>query len=131
VGLGGAVLLGGLGSMFVWLAVGLKRVRFDVDADALRIRAPLYGRTIARDLLALDQAQVLDGAAFRDERFGRSNGVYLPGYQIGWYKSRAGVRALLFVSDPRQVLRIPTSKGYALWLSSDDPGALLAALRGA
>ena len=59
----------------------------------------------------------------------RTNGVAIPGYQSGWFKLRNGERALLFVRDKRRVVYVPTSEGYSLLVSVDEPERVAAQLR--
>ena len=55
-------------------------------------------------------------------------GSNLPGYYSGWFKLRSGEKALLYVTDRRQVVYVPTTKGYSVMLSVREPQRLLEAL---
>src|SRR5262249_34958863 len=129
VGIGSAVLMIGVGALLIRMAIGLKRVWFEVLPDALHSHAPLCGRRLPKSVLQLDQAKVLTSEAdFVERRLGRSNGVGLPGYKVGWFRNRqSGEKALLCVTDLRKILNIPTTQGYSLYLSTDEPAELLAA----
>jgi hypothetical protein len=117
-------------TLFAWIAWSAQHVRFEVTADSLSIRGGLYGRTIPRSDLVLDQSQVLDLNADADRcPAWRTNGIGLPGYGAGWFKLRDGTRALAFVTERRQVVYVPTRANYALLLSVAQPEAFLAALR--
>ena len=130
VGLGSAGLIAGIAAMLIWMAIGLRRVSYDLQADALRIRAPFYGRRVAKSVLKLDEAKIIDEAEFRAKQLSRTNGVGLPGYRVGWFRNKgAAEKALLFVTNRAKVLRVSTSEGYVLYLSADDPSGLLADLR--
>jgi hypothetical protein len=128
VGIGGAVLLGGIGLLVLRMAIGLKRMSLEVLPDAVLIHAPFYGRRLPKSILKLDQAKV--EADFHGRRLGRSNGVGLPGYRVGWFRNgQSGEKALLFVTDLQKVVSVPTTEGYSLYLSADNPAELLAALK--
>jgi hypothetical protein len=131
VGIGGAVLLGGIGLLVLRMAIGLKRMWLEVLPDAVLIHAPFYGRRLPKSILKLDQAKVLTREAdFHERRLGRSNGVGLPGYRVGWFRNgQSGEKALLFVTDLQKVVNVPTTEGYSLYLSADNPAELLAALK--
>ena len=58
----------------------------------------------------------------------RTWGTGLPGYQSGWFRLRNGERALVYLTDRRKAVYVPTALGYSLLLSPDDPGAFLSAL---
>jgi hypothetical protein len=58
-------------------------------------------------------------------------GLGLPGYGAGWFRLAGGERALAFVTDRTRLAYVPTTAGYGLLLSVDDPDGLVAALRGA
>jgi hypothetical protein len=130
VGIGAAVLLGAIGALLARMAIGLKRMWLEVLPDAVHIHAPFYGRRVPKSILKLDQAKVLASEAeLRERKLGRSNGVGLSGYRVGWFRNRSsGEKALLFVTDRQKILNVPTSEGYSLYLSADDPAELLTAL---
>jgi hypothetical protein len=89
-----------------------------------------WGRRLPWGALHLEQARVVDlrrEPDFRPRR--RRAGTALPGYQSGWFRLANGQRALLFVTAWHRVLYVPTSAGYALLLSPQDPEAMLDALR--
>ena len=59
----------------------------------------------------------------------RTTGVSIPGYKSGWFRLKNDEKALLFVTDQTKVVRIPTTEGYALMMTVDEPEAFLASLR--
>jgi len=106
-------------------------VRFEVAPEGLRIRGDFfYGRRIAASELELEQAYTLDltkATEYKPAR--RTNGAGLPGYQAGWFRLANGEKALVFVGDPKHVVRIPVRSGYTLLLSVGNAEQFLAALR--
>lgn len=126
IGLVMIVMLG----LFVYITYSARNVRFEVSAEGLAIRGGLYGRTIAIGSLVLDEAKGLDLSQARQYAPGtRTNGIGLPGYLAGWFRLSNREKALVFVTDQRSVVHIPTTEGYALLLSVADPDALLRSLR--
>ena len=104
-------------------------VRFTIDAQSLKIRGDLWGRTIPLAQLRIREARALDwsrDSAFRPVR--RSGGSSLPGYMGGWWNLANGSRALLFVTDRSRVVMIPAADGYLVLLTPDDPGRFLTVL---
>lgn len=127
-----AALLAGLGLLFLYMMLGVRRVKYVVDSDGLRIKAPFYGRALGRAQLELEHARVLslsDDEVLKPKKFKKKNGIGLPGNRVGWFDLNTGEKGLLFVSGDK-ALYLPTTDGYALLVSCDDPAALLAAVRG-
>ena len=107
-----------------------RTARFDLSPDALRLRGDLYGRTIPMEQLATDAARQVDLNTAADLRpVRRTFGTGLPGYRSGWFRLANGDTALLYVTDGRKAVYIPTTAGFSLLLSPDDPDGFLAALR--
>jgi len=96
----------------------------------LEVRVPVFGRTIPLASLDREHARIvaLDATSDLRPRW-RTNGLGLPGYQIGWYRLRDGSKALLALTSREHVLYIPTHDGYALLVSVERPEEALQALR--
>ena len=58
----------------------------------------------------------------------RSNRVGLANYQVGWFRSRSGQRALCFLTRRDSVHYLPTKTNFVLLLSMSEPEQLLTAL---
>ena len=122
-----------------WLAWGRRLAErwgagtaYEVSDAGLRVRGTLYGRRVPGAALRPDAARAVDLAAepaLAPVR--RTNGLGLPGYGAGWFRLASGERALAFLTDPARVVHVPTTAGYALLLSVDDPGGFVRALRAA
>lgn len=125
------LFMGGIGGAFGYLLIGTSTSSVSVSEDGVEVDAPLYGDTIARSdidtagirVVNLDDAPRLDPES-------RKNGLGLPGLRFGWYLLGSGERALSFVTEREGVVYVPTSRGYALLLSAEDPEGLADALRG-
>ncbi len=124
------VLLLGVVALFGSIVYSSRNTRCEVSPGELRIAGNIYGRRIPIEALSPDAAKVIDLRG--DPALGiswRTNGVGLPGYGAGWFRLKNGEKALLFVTDPRRVLYLPTKRGYSLLVSPADPDGLLAAVR--
>lgn len=136
-GNGMAWLAGGVGivlalvlALLIWLAVAAKHVDFAVKPGWLAIRGGPYGRTIAIADLDLEGAHVLDLKSEPGLRpRWKTNGAALPGLAMGWFRLKDKSKALLFVTDRKRVLFVPTRLGWSLQLSTAEPERLLASLR--
>ncbi|HYG81514.1 MAG TPA: PH domain-containing protein, partial [Pyrinomonadaceae bacterium] len=56
-------------------------------------------------------------------------GGAFPGYASGWFRLANGEKALLYLTDRRKAVYIPTADGYSVLISPNNPDAFLAALR--
>jgi hypothetical protein len=103
-----------------------RTTRYQVTESGLTIRGTLYGRTIPWDALAVADARHVNLSTERPlQPTLRTNGIGLPGYQAGWFRLRQSGKGLLFVTDRSRVVAIPTTLGYTLLLSVNDPLAFL------
>jgi hypothetical protein len=111
----------------VW---GSRGARFEVTERGLQLRGDLYGRFIPAASLRADEARRVDFATNSELRpRWRTMGTGLPGYQSGWFRLANGESALLYLTDRRKAVHVPTAFGYSLLLSPDDPDAFISALR--
>lgn len=124
------LLMLGITLLFAWIFFSLSRVSVELQSDSLKIRASAYGRTILKSDLQLDKARILD--LYKSREFSakwRTNGIGLPGYREGWFKLQNKEKALMFVTNTRQVVYIPTRKNFVLMLSLKNPQAFLESLQ--
>ncbi|MBF0345346.1 MAG: hypothetical protein HQL06_14085 [Nitrospirae bacterium] len=107
----------------------VRHVTLEVGQDGLRIKGGLYGRHIPLGSLLVREAKVLtiDNASPICP-VSRTNGIGLPGYAEGWFRLRDGSKALVFMARHMRVLYIPTTEGYALLLTPENPEDVLFAL---
>lgn len=125
-----SLVLVGLLFLMGWLAWSMQHAEFMVSNDGLRLQGDLWGRTIPLKSLKLEEAVVTNLNTDKDHQpKWRTLGTGLPGYAAGWFKLRNGTKGLLYVTDRTRVARIPTTEGYEVMLSVNDPAALIAALK--
>lgn len=111
------------------MAFSSRHARFTVSSEGLELRGDMYGRTIAiRDLIVEEAEHInLEHRGPYSPKW-RTFGTGLPGYLAGWFRLRNGEKALLYVTDKSNVVRIPTRNGYQVLLSVRDPVRFLEAL---
>ena len=126
------VVLGAVTLMMGWAAWSTRNSRAEVSPAGLKLVGDLWGRTIPLDRLELDGARVIDLRGEPDlvpRR--RTMGTALGNYSAGWFRLRSGEKALLYLTDRRRVVYIPTLDGYSLLLSQSEPRRFLDALHDA
>jgi hypothetical protein len=109
--------------------IGGRTARFEVSPEGLRLRGDLYGRLIPSGELRGGEARRVDFATSPEllpKR--RTFGTGLPGYQAGWFRLESGEKALLYLTDRSRAVYIPTTAGYSVLLSPENPDGLLAAI---
>ena len=125
-----AVLMLGLFCLSLFIAYSCQQVNFEINDQQLSITGDLYGRTIPLTSLVIDEAKVikLDKSSPYQPRW-RTNGIGLPGYQSGWFKLKNGEKSLLFVTEYKEVVYVPTVDNYSLLMSVQQPENFLELLR--
>jgi len=114
------LLLGALAALFAYLAFNLNSVKFVITSQGLRIKSPMYGRTIPMASLETAKARILDLSRDQDyQPSWRTNGIGLPGYGAGWFKLKNSEKALIFLTSKSQVVYLPTTEGFSLLLSTE------------
>ena len=80
----------------------------------------MYGTSVPIESIDVAGVKVvnLEDDPFFNPNF-RTNGYGISGYQTGWFQLQNGEKALLFLSDRRRVIYIPTTFGYSLVISAD------------
>src|SRR3954463_1804829 len=105
------------------------RTDLEVSDAGVRITGSMYGRLIP--LADLGNARKLTAEDMTDYRTAaRTNGVGLPNYLGGWFRLGNGSNALVFLTDSSRSVIVPTTEGYTLLASPEDPDGFLSALAG-
>ena len=124
------VLLVGLLGLFGYMAWSSRRISFEISSEGLNIKGGLYGRKIPRGELIADQARPVDLETDTGLRLSwRTNGIGMPGYSAGWFRTKSGEKALAFVTDRRRVVYVPTRRDYSVLMSVESPETVVDALR--
>lgn len=125
-----AFLMAVMFCLSLFIAYSTLHVRLELSQTELRIRGDLYGRSIPLTALIPSQALTLDLSQTSSQQpKWRTNGIGLPGYRSGWFKLNNGEKALLFVTDPHQVVYLPTNEDYSLLISLQEPEKFIDSLK--
>jgi hypothetical protein len=118
-----------MGAVTYSLVSGARTSTFEVSEAGLRLRGDFYGRMIPRSQLRVDGVARIDinSGAYRPTA--RTMGTAFPGYRAGWFRVRNGRKALLYVTDPSNVVLVPTTGDYDVLLSVTDPERFVERLR--
>ncbi len=126
-------ILFGVGFVCLVIALTLLASRppkLEVTSEGLRIRQMFFGRTISASRLRVGEARAVDFAQSAELRpKWRTMGVGLPGYQAGWFRLSNGEKALVFLTDRARAVYVPTTEGYGVLVSPDNPGEFLSSLQ--
>ena len=125
------ILLVALCALMGYVAWSTRNSRAEVTPDGLKLVGDLWGRTIPREMLLLDEARVVDLRGEPDlQPRSRTLGTGLGGFAAGWFRLQNREKALIYLTDRRRVVYLPTNQGYSILVSSFEPERLLATLRG-
>lgn len=106
------------------------KVTFRIADGVLDVQGDFFSRRIPTSDLRLTEARRVD---LRLEPalapVVRIAGTALPGYQGGWFRLQSGEKGLVYLSDRSKAVCVPTTLGYTLLLTPDDPQGFLDAVR--
>lgn len=123
-------LLGAMTLLFSWMSYKSMRTSISVRDDKLILDTAIYGRSVPLSMIKHQEVEIIDlGKGSPWEPQIRSNGIGLPGLQIGWFSLRNGERALLAVTDRSRAVRIPVNDGYTIIASVNHPERLVGLLK--
>ena len=114
---GALVIMGVVFGLLALSMTGARSSQFEVSAEGLRLRGDLYGRLMD---FAVDPGL---------KPSWRTMGTGLPGYQSGWFRLKDGDKALVYLTDHDKAVLIPTTLGFCVLVSPQDPDGLVRALQ--
>jgi len=118
-----------LGTIGYSLVTGARNSTFELSDAGLRIRGDFYGRMIPRNQLRLDEVERININTGPHHPVARTLGTAIPGYRSGWFRLRNGRKALLYVTDPSNVVLIPTTANYDVLLTVTEPDRFVERLK--
>jgi hypothetical protein len=117
-------------AILIATARGSRGSRFEVSDAGLRLRGDLYGRMIPASELRGAAARIVDLTGTPELQLRRRTaGTAFPGYKAGWFRLRNGEKALVYLTDMRRAVYVPTRQGYSLLLSPQQPERFVERLR--
>ena len=123
------VVLIGLIALMAYMVHAGRSATFTIADGALTIRGGMYGRTIPLEMIDRDGTEIVSiekGSPLEPTH--RTNGLGLPGFQLGKFRLRNGAKALVYLTRREGVVHIPLSDGTTLLLTPTNPEAFLTAL---
>jgi len=109
-------------------ARGARNSRFEVSPSGLQLRGDLYGRLIPASAIGAPRIVDLATTPELSPNY-RTAGTAVSGYQAGWFRLRNGEKALLYLTDRRKAVYVPTTQGFSLLLSPQQPERFVEQLR--
>jgi len=113
-----------------YTAYSSRNSRVEIEKDRIRLVGDFWGREIPFKLLDVAGARILDltrNVGYSPKR--RTLGTGIPGYASGWFRLRSGEKALVYLTRRHDVVYMPTSGGYSLLLSVEEPQSFIEALQ--
>jgi hypothetical protein len=113
-----------------YTAYSSRNSRVEISSDRIKLVGDLWGREIPFGLLNVSAARILDlteSSEYLPKR--RTLGTGLPGYSSGWFRLQNGEKALVYLTKRHDVVYVPTSDGYSLLLSVEEPEAFVERLQ--
>ncbi|MGH7677474.1 MAG: PH domain-containing protein [Gemmatimonadaceae bacterium] len=121
-----------LGVVLVLIATarGAAHSRFDISVDGLRLRGDLYGRFVPAAAIRGGEVRIVNLAAAAElAPRSRTAGTAVPGYRSGWFRLQNGEKALLYLTAGDRAVYVPTTEGFSLLLSAQEPERFVERLR--
>lgn len=125
-----ALLPGIVFALMLYAGYAANHISINVSDDALELNGVLYGRTVSKSSLVLDGVRKVNVASV-DREFTpvkRTNGFGTSKIKYGWFTLQNGEKALLALSNQENAVYIPTTEGFALLVSPDNPDELVSKL---
>ncbi|MFW2438827.1 MAG: PH domain-containing protein [Arenicellales bacterium] len=113
-----------------YTAYSTRHSRVEVGHDRIRLAGDFWGREIPFRQIKVAGARILDlNRSVEHAPKRRTLGTGMPGYASGWFRLRNGEKALVYLTRRHDVVYVPTSDGYSLLLSVDEPERFIETLQ--
>lgn len=115
--------------VYAVLASAAMRREFKITPEGLTVRSSFYKVFVERAAIRADAIRAGDSTHDAACMLGaRTNGMSMPGFHSGWFRTRSDDKAFVALTGPGCVL-VPTTKGFLLILGVRDPETASRALR--
>lgn len=126
----GLIIILPIAGLFVWLLARQSGSTLVLTGDDLSLNVPWYARRVALSDIDTERVRLLGEAEAGNWQLKwRTNGIGFPGFQVGWFSSENREKVLAARTQGQAVL-IPTTKGFTMLVSLEDPQAFVDALHG-
>ena len=118
-----------LAGLFAWFGFAQAKSSITIDEQTLVLRLPMYGRTIGLDRLSpesLPRVNADTGAPY--QLSWRTNGLSVPGYNLGWFQTKTAGKVLAAMTRDDAVA-CKTKDGYSILVSIADADGFVSAVR--
>ncbi|MFA6857502.1 MAG: PH domain-containing protein [Treponema sp.] len=112
--------------LLVVLCLSARSYTLTVRDGRLDIQSVFYNTHISLSDIQTDGIRPVDFSTLGIKY--RTNGIGLPGLNVGWFKGISG-NYKLYVTDKRNVLLIPTKKNYSILFSTEQDKQITEAIR--
>ena len=123
-------LLVGIVGLFVYLGYSLGHASLTIDDQALEIKAGTNSTRVPRSAIKSSEVRLVEPGSdpgLRTVR--RTNGVALKSLRSGWFQLENGEKAFLWMTRDSRAVYVPTTEGYSLLVTPENPDQLLQAIR--
>lgn len=107
--------------------IALRR-NIEIEGHQLRVTGAFYSVALVLSEIRGEPRLIDAKSDSATQLVVRTNGIGLPGLQIGWFRLRNGEKCFAYITDEHPVY-IQTKKGYSLLISVRSPDALMANIR--
>jgi len=114
----------------LYTAYSSRNSRVAIDNERIKLVGDFWGREIPFKLIDIPGARIMDISGNTDYTPKRRTfATSLPGYASGWFRLRSGEKALVYLTNRHNVVYLPTSDGYSLLLSVEEPERFITTLQ--
>ena len=99
-----------IAALFAGIIFAAKNTSIAIKDNMLVINSFIYGLKIPIENILTNEIKTINLKT--DKEYGvqiRTNGIALPGFVSGWMRLKNGKKALVFLTNPENVLLIPTN----------------------
>jgi len=117
--------------LFLFIALSFissRHYKLSISDGSLLIKSMFYNTNISLDKIDFDNIRVVNLDEENITFNVRQNGIGLPGLKIGWFLKN-GTKYMLYLTDKKSVVSIPTTEGYTILFSSESASEILTDLQ--
>jgi hypothetical protein len=116
--------------VFIIVAMATRKTQFEISNKGLEITGDWCGDTLAWRDMDIPHARIVqfDAEPGLKPKW-KTAGLAMPGYCSGWFRLYDKSKALIFLTDKKEAIYLPTRKDFCVLLSSTDNSALLQTLQ--